>query len=214
MANEQSVYDEIVVKRLTAAFTRNQFDLTAVNTRADAFAFLKDRLTREMSIAFGGSRTLEEIGIIDYLVNGEYPKLLNRIRTGITAEEKAAVERASFSADVYLTGTNALTMDGHLVNLDKNGNRVAAMMFGPKQVYVVAGANKICRNEEEARARTKNPAAVMNNIRFKNDTPCVETLTCVDCSHKNRLCYYTSIIHRSWPIKRIHIILVAEHLGF
>ncbi|MEK6797157.1 MAG: lactate utilization protein [Spirochaetota bacterium] len=214
MANEQDMYDELVVKNLSAAFTRNQFDFTAVNTKEDAFAFLKERLTRELKIGFGGSRTLEEIGIIDYLVNGEYPHLLNRVKKGITPDEKARVERETFSADVYLSGTNALTMDGHLVNLDKNGNRVAAMMFGPRQVYIVAGVNKICRTEDEARARTKVPAAVMNNIRFKNDTPCVETLTCVDCSHKNRLCYYTSIIHRSWPIKRIHVVLVAERLGF
>ena len=214
MANEQDMYDELVVKNLSAAFTRNQFDFTAVNTKEDAFAFLKERLTRELKIGFGGSRTLEEIGIIDYLVNGEYPHLLNRVKKGITPDEKARVERETFSADVYLSGTNALTMDGHLFNLDKNVNRVAAMMFGPRQVYIVAGVNKICRTEDEARARTKVPAAVMNNIRFKNDTPCVETLTCVDCSHKNRLCYYTSIIHRSWPIKRIHVVLVAERLGF
>ncbi|MBI4977045.1 MAG: lactate utilization protein [Spirochaetes bacterium] len=212
-APEHIAYQELQLKRLEAQLIRNMFDVTIVQNASEALHLLKNAVTREMSIGFGGSRTLEQIGIIDYLANGDYPKLLNRNKKGLSPDEKEDIQRAMFSADVFLTGTNAITMDGRLLNIDKNGNRVAAMMYGPKKVYVAAGVNKICASEENAEGRAKQ-AAMMNAIRFNAGTPCLETLTCMDCRHSNRLCYYTTVIHRSWPARRIHIVLINETLGF
>ena len=116
--------------------------------------------------------------------------------------------------DVFITGVNAVTENGKLVNLDGTGNRVAALAFGPRHVIVLAGRNKVVADEAAARERVRNWAAPANAARLERKTPCVKTLHCEDCSSPDRICNVWSITEKSWPKGRIKIVLVDEDLGF
>lgn len=164
-------------------------------------------------VSWGGSLTLEEIEVKDKLT------LINaRVLdpSSFKDPQEAATARInSLSSDVYLTSTNAITMDGELVNIDGTGNRVAAMCFGPKKVIVVAGANKIARDEEAAMARIKTRACVANSIKLEKKTPCAKTGKCADCLIPGQtICSMTLITRFCNKPDRIHVILVNESLGF
>ena len=116
--------------------------------------------------------------------------------------------------DLFITGTNAVTEEGRLVNLDMMGNRVAAMMWGPKTVLLIIGRNKICGDLEEAMVRIKTYAAPVNTMNLDKKTPCRETGVCQDCKSPDRICNYWTIIEKSFIKNRIKIILVNEDLGF
>jgi hypothetical protein len=120
----------------------------------------------------------------------------------------------AITTDVYLTSTNALTLDGKLVNMDGAGNRVASMIFGHKRVYVIVGKNKICKDYEEASKRIKNVAAPKNAKRLNTNTPCRFTGSCNDCSSPDRLCNVEVILHRNPAGSNVNIFLIDEELGF
>ena len=122
--------------------------------------------------------------------------------------------KKAFDADVYLTSTNAITMDGELYNVDGNGNRVAAMIYGPKKVIVVAGKNKIVENVEEAVKRNEEICAVKNSIRLNKGNPCEKVGHCVHCKSPSRICRAYTVIGFNRTFERIHIILVNEDLGY
>ena len=138
-------------------------------------------------------------------------------------EERRRMQREAFLSDIFLTGTNAVTLDGKLVNIDGLGNRVAAMIFGPQKVIVVAGVNKIVKDENQALERIRQFAAPINARRHYtqhnrpefSDLPCVRTGKCVDCNHKWRICHFTVIIEGAWfqEEARTNVVLVGEELG-
>ena len=133
---------------------------------------------------------------------------------GVTPEEASALMRRGLLADFMITSSNALTMDGKLVNLDATGNRVAAMCFGPDKVILVVGMNKVVPDLDTAMARVKHLAAPINAIRLNRETPCAETSQCVDCKSPARLCNMWSIIEGHRFENRIHVKLVGEDLGY
>jgi len=124
------------------------------------------------------------------------------------------LRRKSLLVDLFITGTNAVTESGQLVNLDMIGNRVAAIMWGPKNVLLIIGRNKICGDIEEAMVRIKTYAAPVNTMNLDKKTPCRETGVCHDCKSPDRICNYWSIAEKSFTKNRIKIILVNEELGF
>lgn len=162
----------------------------------------------EEVVSWGGSETIDQLGI-----KGELKNVIDR--DAAPPEDFIKVRREALLADVFLTSTNAITMEGELVNIDGMGNRVAAMCFGPNKVIIVAGVNKIVKDEETAIARIKTDACPPNCIRLGKTTPCALTGKCGDCKMPGQtICSYTVTTRFSSLPDRIHVILVNENLGF
>ena len=163
------------------------------------------------SIAYGGSVTLDEIGVKEALEAAGH-ELLRR-ENYQTEEEKKALLIKQATADVFMTSTNAITLDGELVNIDGAGSRVWMLIYGPTDVIVVAGMNKVVTDIDAGIERIHNFAAPPNTVRLQCDTPCAKTGKCGDCL-KNTICCTTVVTRASRIPNRIKIILVGEELGF
>ncbi len=172
-----------------------------------------DILPRGASIGMGGSTSVKETGLLDALRARDYD-LHDQYEEGISPEENQRRRRAGLTAQYYITGVNAVSEEGELFFLDGIGNRVAAVSYGPEHVILVAGVNKLVRNEAEAWARIRDKAAPLNAKRFGVDTPCAETGVCCDCDAERRICNIYVRIHRAMTPGRITLILVGETLGF
>lgn len=201
------------VERVIKSLEKNNMVGYYVEDEKEALDKIKELLKEETITTAGGSRSLFEIGVIDFLRKGNY-NFLDRDKEGITKEECEKIYRDAFYADTYLCSTNAITEEGELYNIDGNGNRVAAMIFGPKEVIVVAGINKIVKNMEEAETRLKNIAAPANAKRLNLDTPCAKVGHCVDCNSDNRICASYVTLRRQRKRGRIKVIIVNKNLGY
>lgn len=163
-------------------------------------------------VSWGGCRSAEEIGLLEAVRQGEY-QILDR-NTAKTPEERVAIMKQALTCDVFLTGTNAITEDGELVNVDGNGNRVAAMTYGPDSVIVIAGMNKLTKTVMDAANRARTVAAPINAQRFDLQTPCKIDGMCHDCNSPDSICTYVVRTRRCKPTGRIKVILVGEVLGY
>ncbi|MBN1191460.1 MAG: lactate utilization protein [Dehalococcoidales bacterium] len=197
--------------------------------RKEALAVVMDMIPPGALVARGDSMTVEQVGIIDDIIRRDRNRLIDVFHrrsehsSTFKTEDVLSIERETFSADVFITGSNAITLDGKIVNVDGMGNRVAPMIFGPKKVILVLGTNKIVSGEEEARRRIRDIAAPLNAIRHYTKhrievlgkLPCVQTGRCVDCSSEARICRYTVIIDGEDALHagRINVVLVDEELG-
>ena len=161
------------------------------------------------TITMGGAMSAHEIGLVEALKKGDY-NFVDRDQM----EDKKAAALAAYSADVFLTSTNAMTEDGILVNIDGNANRVSAIAHGPEKVIVIAGMNKVCDDLDGAMKRARNVAAPTNAQRFGIDTPCSKTGSCMDCKSPDTICCQFLITRYSRHKDRIHVILVNDVLGF
>ena len=208
---KDSLLDRIIentVKNLKKHF----FEVKVFNDTESIKKEIKLLLNKYESFAFGGSMTLEETGIKDFIIaNGK--KYIER-NNSASEEENIESERRALLSDIYFCSANAISSDGALINIDKRGNRVGAMIFGPRKVIIIAGTNKIVETTDLALKRAKNIASVKNCIRFNLDTPCVKMQRCVDCEDEKSICYTTTIIKRSFPQKRISIFLIDKTYGF
>lgn len=187
----------------------NGFNVEIFNSAEEAKKALLEEIDVNESVAFGGSITLDGLGLYEELKNRG-----NEVYWHWKVEDKATERMKAITTDVYLTSTNALTLDGKLVNMDGAGNRVASMIFGHKRVYVIVGKNKICKDYEEASKRIKNVAAPKNAKRLNTNTPCRFTGSCNDCSSPDRLCNVEVILHRNPAGSNVNIFLIDEELGF
>jgi len=165
------------------------------------------------TIGLGGSMTLFETKALDFIREGNY-ELLDRYAEGLDAEAIKKIYRESFFADTYLMSTNAITEAGELYNVDGRGNRVAALIYGPDQVIVIAGANKIVNNLDEAISRNESIAAPANTKRLGLNNPCKEVGYCVDCNSETRICNNYTFIKNSLEKDRIHVIFLNENFGY
>lgn len=181
-------------------------------TKEEALNKAMEIITPKSTISWGGSQSIMEIGLIDKLKAGDYT-LFDRA-TVQTKEEIDEIYKKAFSADYYLMSSNAITLDGKLVNIDGNSNRVAALVYGPSNVIIVAGMNKIENTEELALKRARNIAAPINAIRLNTNTPCASTGNCHDCKEDECICCNTVITRMSRIKDRIKVILVGEELGY
>ncbi len=171
-------------------------------------------IPRNSVVGMGNSLTLRETNIFKYLTAGDY-QIINQFEPGIKPEENLRRRRESLLSDVYFTGANAISRNGEIINIDGKGNRVAAMMFGPQKVVIVAGKNKIVDDEEEAWERLKMHAALALAKKLGRNTPCAKTGTCTDCASAERICRCYTVIKGQMPADkdRIHVIIVNENLG-
>ena len=200
-------------KTIVAVLNKKHFQASYVLNLAEAKEKLIAMIDDGASVALGGSTTLSDMGIVDVLRNGNYA-FFDRYQNLPFDPDIVDIHRKSLTADFLLTGTNAITKQGELVNTDCTGNRVAPMIFGPKNVIIVAGVNKIVENLEDAFKRIRE-IAPMNSKRIKHETPCVETGYCVDCDCKKRICNFTTIIHNGIKFEgRIKIIIIVDEAGY
>ncbi len=162
----------------------------------------------------GGSVTLDETGIRKELLDARRFRFVDPYADNLSPEEKITRRKQSILADVFICSTNAVTVDGILVNRDGIGNRVAAMAFGPEKVIVVAGINKIVYSVDEAVNRINRIATPLNVGRLNRETPCAYELECSDCRSEGRICAVTTMVSRQLNPDRIHVIIVGTPLGF
>lgn len=205
-------------ERTAKALEKNNMKPYICETKEDAFEIVRSLLTKGETVSTGGSVSLQECGVIDLLKSGDYNYL---DRTGLEGEALQKLYRDCFFADSYLCSSNAVTEDGYLYNVDGNSNRVSAITFGPKQVIMVVGMNKVVRNIDDAAKRVKSIAAPANTKRLGCDTYCEKAGVCVGvdgcmtdgCDGARICCNY--VISAKQRIKdRIKVILVKENLGF
>lgn len=166
----------------------------------------------ESSVSFGGSVTLDETGVLAALRNREDITLFDRA-TATSPEENKKIMHDALSCDYYFMSSNAITHDGELVNIDGNGNRVAALIYGPENVVIIAGMNKVVKNVDEGISRTRNIAAPPNCVRLNKNTPCAVNGVCGNCL-SDTICDQIVITRASRVPNRIKVILVGEELGF
>ena len=198
---------QILVKNLQ----NRHFDAWYCDTTEDALAKVLELIPEGAKIGWGGVLSAQQIGLFDALRAGNY-NLLDRDLCQTQEEREQMMKDALFS-DVFLTGANGLSLDGQMVNIDGTGNRVGAIIYGPKKVIVIAGMNKVCDTLEEAVKRAREVAAPLNMMRFMKDTPCAATGKCGDCKAEGCICNQIVITRHCRPVGRIQFVLVGEQLG-
>lgn len=201
------------MERTAEALRKNNFYALCAENVEEAIEIIENLLDDDSTVAVGGSMTLFEAGVLELLRSGRY-EFFDRYAPGLSREQIGEIHRKAFSCDNYICSTNAVTENGELYNIDGSGNRVAAMIYGPKSVIVVAGYNKIVRDLEQARQRVKDIAAPANAVRLECKTPCAVTGKCADCKSDGRICADTVIMGRQIVKERIKVILVGEELGY
>ena len=201
------------ILRTIKALEKNNMNGYMVASNVDLISKIEELISLKSKVSCGGSMTLFETGVIDHLKSGRY-EFLDRYKEGLTQDEIKEIFRQSFLSDAYVTSTNAITENGEIYNVDGNGNRVAAMLYGPDKVIIVAGVNKIVPNVEEAIIRTKEYASPINAKRLNKETPCTKIGRCVECNSDNRICNEYTLIKRQIDKNRIHVIFLNDNLGY
>lgn len=204
--------NEIVSQRVIKKLQARHHEAYYAPNKESALQIALSLIAEGSTISWGGGRSLQEIGLTDAVRDGNY-QVIDRDRAA-TAEERRIAEHQALSADVFLMGTNAVTEDGQLVNLDGIGNRVAALCYGPESVIVIAGMNKLAPDLETAVSRVRHTAAPINAQRFPGNTPCRQQGVCGDCHNDDCICSQLVVTRNSMVPGRIKVILVGESLGF
>jgi L-lactate utilization protein LutB len=208
-----AIAPEIIQKTLSS-LKKNGMEALYYSNRTDTKEEVLKRIPPGTKIGIGGSVTLREMGLLDELRKRGH-ELFDHWQDGLSKEERFEVGRKQQSSEIFLTSTNALTRDGKLINVDATGNRVTSMIFGPPEVIVVTGINKIVKDVQEGLDRIKKMVAPQNCQRRKDQTPCAVDLICHDCNSPGRLCRITTIIERKpFATKKFVVILVGEELGY
>jgi hypothetical protein len=210
---EYSWYNEKVGETLCKRLRENGFIAEWFPQREGVRERLMEWIKPHAVVGYGGSRTLEEIGILETLRHGDF-HLLDRNRTDISQEQRRDFQLQALTADYFLSSVNAIALSGELVFIDGYGSRVAPILFGPKQVLLVAGINKVCGDLDQALSRAKNVASPLNAYRLQRKTPCVKTGFCQDCNSPERICNYTVVMEKNSVPERVRLLLVGEPLGF
>lgn len=205
-------YDCMLMERAKKALEHNGFKVRCFANKEQAAAALVAEIPADKSIGMGGSATLVSMGMYEQF-KAQGNTMFSHTHAS-SPEEALSFRKAQLSADVFMCSTNAVTLEGHLVNIDGVGNRVAAMCFGPNKVYVVCGINKIVADEKAARKRVGDVASPMNAQRLKKAVPCATTGYCHDCNSPERMCRVLTVITRKPVATDLEIILIDEKLGF
>lgn len=201
------------IERTIKALNENNMNGYLVNNKDELIDKIKELVEEHSVVSCGGSMSLFETGVIDHLRSSRY-RFLDRYKEGLTQEDISKIFRESFFADVYFSSSNAVTEDGKLYNVDGNGNRVAAMLFGPSKVILVVGENKIVKNIDEAIKRNKEISAPANAKRLNKSTPCTKVGYCMDCKSKDKICREYTVISSQGNKDRIHVIFLNEQIGY
>ena len=210
--NVKEMRNEVLGNRVVKALESRNMEAYYVKTKEAALAKALELIPEGSSISWGGTMSAQEIGLTDALHKGNYD-VYDREQVE-TREEKEKIAHQALNCDFFIGSTNALSEDGVLVNVDGNANRVAAFAYGPKNVLLIVGMNKVVKTEADAMSRARNEAAPINAQRFGVDTPCVKNGSCFNCKSPQCICCQILITRFSKVPKRTKIILVDENLGF
>jgi hypothetical protein len=214
MDQNQTEWNEKVAKKIIKNIEKRRMSGSYAPTAAKARKEIVDMIPKGATVYRCGSMTAVGLGLWEEIDALPEVNLIDPYQAGLSPEEGLELRRQGLIADVMIASTNAITLDGRLVNLDGIGNRVAAMAYGPKKVILVVGINKVAPDLESAMARVKHYAAPVNAIRFGVKTPCIETGLCQDCRSAQRICNIWSTIEGHMIKDRIHVKLVGEFLGY
>lgn len=212
MSLPKESYYEKRGKLLVKNLRNRHFDAYYCANKEEALRKALELIPEGASVGWGGTMTCQQIGLLDAVRKGNY-RAVDR-DTCTTPEQRLQAERDALFSDVFLVSANALSMDGQMVSIDGHGNRVAAIIYGPKTVLVVAGMNKVTDTLEDAIHRARTVAAPMNQQRFGHPNPCTVTGTCADCKSETCICNQILVTRHCRPVGRIKFILVGEDLGF
>lgn len=202
---------------LKAALEGNNFDVFIVDSAAAARDTVINAILPKLgakSVSFGGSMTVVECGLYSYFKDNDQYEVIDTFDRSVPMDEMVERRRQSLLADLFLCSTNAVTESGQLVNLDMLGNRIAGITFGPKNVIILSGRNKLTADLEEAMFRIKNYAAPVNAMRLKLKTPCAQSGVCEECKSPMRICNTWTITEKSYGKGRVKVVLINEDLGF
>lgn len=200
-------------RKAVGSLEKNGFTAVYCASGAEAFDYIVKEAEGATSIGFGGSMSVVDLQVADRL-REMGKELLNHSAPGLTPEERLETMRRQLTCDLFLTGTNALTLSGMLVNIDATGNRVGSMFFGPKKVIVVAGRNKLVDGTvEDAIRRVKEWSSPPNARRLSFNTPCATTGFCSDCNSPDRICRVTTIIDHQPRRTDIRVLVVNGNMG-
>ncbi len=208
---EKQYYEKrgtILVKNLRA----RQFEAFYCDCKEEALKQALELIPEGSTVGWGGAASAEQIGLLDAVRTGNY-RAIDR-DTAQSPQERTELMRQCLLTDVFISGANALSLDGQMVNIDGNGNRMAAIAYGPKSVVIIAGMNKVTDTLETAVTRARTVAAPINKQRFPAPTPCLVTGTCGDCKAEGCICNQILVTRNCSPAGRIKVILVGEALGF
>ncbi|MBT8358934.1 MAG: lactate utilization protein [Deltaproteobacteria bacterium] len=216
MNNPIKNYWQIRLIDLKSALEGNNFEVFIAQNTAEAKKLALEKIIPAInpkSISWGGSITFTATGLYVILKNNSDFKVIDSYDKSTSSEELLERRRQSLLVDLFFTGTNAVTEAGQLVNLDMIGNRVAGITFGPKNVIIFIGRNKIVPDLESAIFRIKNYAAPVNIIRLDKKTPCSKTSYCEECKSPDRICNNWTITEKSFPKGRVKVVLINEESG-
>jgi hypothetical protein len=208
----KKIYYENLADTIIDRFNKRGIEGYYCENAEEALLTAKRFLTPGCSVSWGGSQTLIEIGLFEVLASSDY--ILYDREKAKTPDERMEIYSKTVTADYYFMSTNAITLDGQLVNIDGSGNRVACLITGPKNVIIIAGMNKITTDVDAAIDRVRNMATPPNTVRLGKKTPCAETGKCANCLVEDCICNQIVITRRSGIPGRIKVILVGEELGY
>lgn len=214
MDPHQMKWNEEIAKEIIRNLEKRRMEGSYAPSAEQAREEILSMIPKGASVFRCGSMTTVGMNLWENISNLPEVTLIDPYEPGISAEEGFERRRRGFLADVMIASSNAITLDGRLVNLDGMGNRVAAMIFGPRKVILVVGMNKVVHSLESATERVKHYAGPVNAIRLNLKTPCVKTGLCSDCRSPQRICNMWSIIEGHMIEGRIHVILVGQNLGY
>jgi L-lactate utilization protein LutB len=198
------------------ALEDNNFEVFVADNTADAGKIVQEEILPKIgakTVSWGGSMTFIATGLYNSIKDNPDMEILDTFNKSLSGEAKIELRRRSLLVDLFITGTNAITEMGQLVNLDMIGNRIGGITFGPKHVVILVGRNKIVSDLEDAMYRIKNYVAPINSMRLDMKTPCVKTSHCEECKSPDRICNTWTITEKSFPKGRVKVVLINEDLG-
>jgi hypothetical protein len=213
MDSYQEAYYGKLAETAVKSLQNNDFSAAYVKDKVAACDEIMKFIKPGLKVGVGGSSTIRDIGVLPK-IEETGAELLDHWKPDISAQDIWNIRIGQLTCDVFLSSSNALTLDGELVNTDGIGNRVCAMTFGPQQVIVVAGVNKLVKDYEAAVKRIRERAAPMRAMSLNLETPCVRLGVCTNCNHPQRICRATVILERRPAMTPIHVVIVGEELGF
>lgn len=210
-------YWDFNLRELKQRLTKNGFDVYLADSADAAKNIVTDEILPQLkpqTVSWGGSLTFASTGLYEFLRDSEEYESLDTWDKSLSNEEKNERRRQALLVDCFFCGTNAITEDGYLVNLDMIGNRTGAITFGPKNVVILASRNKLVPDLQRAMDRIKEYVAPVNAMRLNMKTPCVKTGYCMDCDSPQRICNVWTVTEKSFPKGRIKVVLINDDLGF
>ena len=213
MDNNIKWVNEQKILRTIASLEKNNMNGYIVSNKEELINKIISLTNEGEKVSCGGSMSLAETGVMEHLRSGRYD-FLDRAKEGLSTKDIDRIYRECFFADTYFSSSNAITEDGELYNVDGNGNRVAALLFGPKKVIIVAGVNKIVKNLDEAIKRNREIAAPANAKRLNKSTPCTKIGYCMDCKSLEKICREYTVIKSQKDKNRIHVIFLNDNIGY